>query len=155
MAEQDQNAQAQQAPLSDEQRREMENQWVRQSFQKANAYLASKGILPQGVRQADSRILPPLVGIWRIKAKENNKVADYWVVTGNLPADHVALSTAPSARDALRHFSLQWQLQAENIAQGPGRADKMQMDFARLLVDRAEGLYRLYADEKLWGQQPA
>ncbi|WKE67238.1 DUF4826 family protein [Gallaecimonas kandeliae] len=151
MAEQEQQQAAE--PLSEEQRQELEAQWVRQSFQKANAYLASKGILPQGVRQSDSRVLAPLVAVWRIKAKESNKVSDFWVITGNLPADHLPHSTAASAREALRHFALNWQMQAENILRGPGRNDKVQVDFANLLIGRAEGLYKIYDEPGLWQQE--
>lgn len=155
MAEQQENVQGQAPQITDEQRRELEAQWVRDSLQKANSYLAKKGIMPQGVRQADSRILPPLMAVWRIKARENNRVSDYWVISGNLPTDHVPLSVAPNAREAVRHFSFNWQLQAENIAKGPGRADPVQMNFARLLVNRAEGLYGIFNDPALWQNEPA
>lgn len=155
MAEQQENGQGQAPQITDEQRRELEAQWVRDSLQKANSYLAKKGIMPQGVLQAESRLLPPLIAIWRIKGRENNRVADYWVLSGNLPTDHVSVKTAASPRDALRHFYLTWQVQAENIVQGPGRNDPVQLDFARLLVNRAEGLYQIHQDEGLWQRQPA
>ncbi|WP_115718496.1 DUF4826 family protein [Gallaecimonas mangrovi] len=155
MAEEDQNTQGQTPELTDEQRRQMETQWVNNSLQKANSYLASKGIMPQGVRQQDSRILPPLVSIWRIKGKENNVISDYWVIAGDVPTDHVPVKVAMHARDALRHFYLTWQVQAENIARGPGRGDPMQMNFAKLLVNRSEGLFNLYQDDRLWGEKSA
>ncbi|WP_406667534.1 DUF4826 family protein [Gallaecimonas sp. GXIMD1310] len=152
MAEEQQQPQ-QDVELTDEQRREMEAQWVNQCLQRANAHLASKGILPQTVRQSESRILPPYVGIWKLTAKAEGRVGDFWVISGDLPSDHVSVKTCASARDALRHFSMQWQLKAENIANGPGRTDKVQMDFANLLISRAEAIYHLYNDDRLWGDE--
>lgn len=131
--------------LTDEQRAA----WVRTQFQKANEYLATKGIIPDNVAVSESRSLPPLVAIWKLNTRD---AKSFWVISGDLPTDHMPLSAAPNAREAMRSFALHWQLKAEQIAQA-GFSDQTQVDFANLLVKRAEGLYDLFDNEQLWQGQ--
>ena len=131
--------------LTDEQRAA----WVRTQFQKANEYLATKGIIPDNVAVSESRYLPPLVAIWKLNTRD---AKSFWVISGDLPTDHMPLSAAPNAREAMRSFALHWQLKAEQIAQA-GFSDQTQVDFANLLVNRAEGLYDLFENEQLWQSQ--
>lgn len=132
-----------------EQHAEAEQQraeWVRNQYQKANQYLAGKGIIPDNVAVTESRYLPPLVALWKLNTKDKKS---FWVISGDLPTDHMPFSAAATARDAMRSFSLNWQLKAENIING-GAIDKTQQDFANLLVNRAQGLYELFEDDALW-----
>ena len=124
--------------------------WQRGCFQKAQKYLAEKGIMPKSVVEQDSRFLAPICAMWKFKA-QNGKT--YWVVTGQLPTDHAEVGAASDARDAMRYFSLQWQLKADQIMSA-GARDKTQADFANLLVKRAHGLYELYDNDKLWAHEP-
>lgn len=128
--------------ITDEQRTE----WVRSQFQKANEYLATKGIIPDNVAVSESRYLPPFVAVWKLNTRDKKS---FWVISGDLPTDHMPVSAAPDAREAVRAFALHWQLKAEQIAQA-GFADKTQQDFANLLVSRAHGLYDLFDNEQLW-----
>ncbi|WDE02863.1 DUF4826 family protein [Thalassomonas viridans] len=126
---------------------EQQSQWVRTQYQAATKYLADKGLVTDSVAMEESRYLVPVVAVWKLKLLDGTKA---WVISGDLPTDHSSADVAPDARDALRHFSLKWQLQAENLFKA-GAAE--QNKFAELLVSRAEGLYRLYEDEKLWGSK--
>ncbi len=86
----------------------------------------------------------PFLAVWKLTSLEGKK---FWVLSGDLPTDHINFEVAANAREALRHFSLKWQLQSENLLQ----ADiKEQKDFAHLLIGRAEGLYKLCEDDSLW-----
>ena len=123
---------------------EQQNKWVRDQYQVATKYLAEKGLITDSVALEDSRYLVPLLAVWKLKLNDGTKA---WVISGDLPTDHSSADVAPDARDALRHFSLKWQLQAENLHKA-GNAE--QNKFAELLISRAQGLYRLYEDEKLW-----
>jgi len=132
-----------------EQHAEAEQQraeWVRNQYQKANQYLAGKGIIPDNVAVTESRYLPPLVALWKLNTKDKKS---FWVISGDLPTDHMPFSAAATARDAMRSFSLNWQLKAENIINGSA-IDKTQQDFANLLVNRAQGLYELFEDDAIW-----
>jgi len=123
---------------------EQQSAWIKQQYQEATKYLATKGIITASVAAENSRYLVPMVAIWSLK---DNNSQQYWVINGDLPADHVNLNAAKSAREAMRHFSMKWQLQAEGLLKSN---DEKQVEFGRLLVGRAEGLYQIYNDEKLW-----
>jgi hypothetical protein len=140
-------------PLTAEQQAQLEQQqivWQRECFQKAQKHLAEKGIMPKTVIEKESRFLAPLCALWKFKAQNGT---DYWVITGRLPTDHAAASAAKDARDALRYFSLQWQLKADQIMSTQVR-DKTQVDFANLLINRAHGLYEMHDNEQLWANEP-
>lgn len=120
--------------------------WVREQFQKANKYLAENGVLFQSVVMEDSRYLAPYLAVWKIQANDGKY---YWVISGDLPTDFALQKHANDAREAIRHFSLNWQMKAENIRQS-GTKENTQLAFADLLQTRAEDLYAMFSDEKLW-----
>lgn len=125
---------------------EQRTEWVRTQFQKANEYLASKGIIPDNVAVSESRYLPPFVAVWKLNSRDKKS---FWVISGDLPTDHMPISAALNAREAIRAFALHWQLKAEQIAQ-VGFTDQTQQDFANLLVSRAHSLYDVFDNEQLW-----
>ncbi|MCL1113109.1 MULTISPECIES: DUF4826 family protein [Shewanella] len=128
----------------------MRQEWVRTQFQKANRFLAEKGVIPSNVLASESRYLAPYLAIWKMESKQPKKQT-FWVMSGDLPSDYVDVKVAATARDAIRHFSMMWQLKAENLHKSGMTKDATQMKFAQLLVSRAESLYKMHQDEKLWG----
>ncbi|MCL1121218.1 DUF4826 family protein [Shewanella seohaensis] len=139
-----------QPTISPEEMEKMRQEWVRTQFQKANRFLAEKGVIPSKVLADESRYLAPYLAIWKMESKRPS-AKTYWVMSGDLPSDFVDIHVAKTARDAVRHFSMMWQMQAENlIRSGAVQRDATQAKFAQLLVSRAESLYRIYNDEKLW-----
>ena len=127
-------------PMTDEQ----QQLWIKDQYQVATKYLAEKGIVTNSVTVEQSRYLVPLLALWKLTALDGKK---FWVLCGDLPNDHCAAEVAPNAREALRHFSLKWQIQAENLLQAE---NKEQNDFAHILIGRADSLYKLYSDESFW-----
>ncbi|MEE1978773.1 DUF4826 family protein [Shewanella xiamenensis] len=139
-----------QPTISPEEMEKLRQEWVRTQFQKANRFLAEKGVIPSKVLADESRYLAPYLAIWKMESKRPT-TKTYWVMSGDLPSDFVDVKVAKTARDAVRHFSMMWQMQAENlIRSGATRRDATQAKFALLLVSRAESLYRMHNDEKLW-----
>ncbi|WP_100640764.1 DUF4826 family protein [Alteromonas facilis] len=124
-------------------------EWAREQFQKANRHLAENGLLFESVVAEESRYLAPFIAIWKINTSDKKQL---WVVSGDLPVDFIPVSVADSARTALKHFALKWQLQAENIRQQVTN-DKTQLDYAALLESRAESLFEMESQDKLWQQQ--
>lgn len=128
---------------------EQRDDWVKAQFQRANKHLAENGILFHSVTVEESRYLVPFVAIWKLKALDEKY---YWVLSGDLPTDFTLYENAPNAREAVKYFSMQWQLKAENIRQS-GTQDKTQLEFAELLQARAENLYNMQAADQLWNPQ--
>lgn len=123
---------------------EEQQKWVREQYQVATKYLAEQGLVTESVVVEESRYLIPFLSVWKLKVLDGSF---YWVICGDLPTDHNTIDVAPNAREAVRHFSLKWQMQAENLLQS---GDKEQEQFARLLISRAEGLYDMHQQEKVW-----
>ncbi len=135
--------------MAQEQKQEMtveqQQQWIKDQYQVATKYLATQGLVTDSVVVEESRYLVPIMSIWKLKALDGRY---FWVICGDLPSDHNTFDVAPNAREAVRHFSFKWQMQAENLLK---TGDKEQEKFAQLLIGRAEGLYDMYQQEKLWG----
>jgi hypothetical protein len=125
--------------------------WVREQFQRANKHLAENGILFDSVVTEESRYLAPFVAVWKIKANDKKY---YWVISGDVPCDFIPYESEKTARAAIRRFSFIWQIKAENIIKTQSN-DKVQQDFANLLINKAENLYDIQADEKVWQEHTA
>lgn len=120
--------------------------WVKQEFQRANAYLAENGILFESVFTENCRYLAPMLAVWKIKDRDKKL---YWVISGDVPVDLLTASVAENAREAIKHFSLAWQIKAEAIIREES-SDKVQREFAELLINKAEFLYQIQAKDELW-----
>ena len=123
---------------------EQQQQWIREQYLKATKYLADKGLVTESVSETDSRYLVPILALWKINLLDKTSV---WAISGDLPTDHIVLTDQEPARDVLRHFSLKWQLQAENLLRSD---NKEQHQFAQVLIGRADGLYKTYENAELW-----
>jgi hypothetical protein len=131
--------------LTNEQQQQLA-QWQQTSLQAAQKYLAEKGILGLNIQAKESRILPPICGVWKVK---DNLGKGYWVVSGKVPTDAMPVSGAADARAALKHFSYQWQLKADKILAAE-RPNQAQTEYANILVQHAHGLYDLASKDQLW-----
>ncbi|MEH6595499.1 MAG: DUF4826 family protein [Colwellia polaris] len=118
--------------------------WVREQYLKATKYLAQKGLVTESVADTESRYLIPLMAVWKINLIDKTKV---WVISGDLPTDHLVLEENESARNVLRHFTFKWQIQADGLLKSDSQE---QVDYAKLLMSKAEGLYQLYAKDDVW-----
>ncbi len=122
-------------------------QWLNEQFKKATKYLAENGVVVSTVDDAASRYLYPLWAVLKVKAMDG---AAFWVLSGDLPVDFISAGNAANGRDALRHFVMSWQLKAENI-QRSGIIDQTQLQFAAIMQNRAEQLYKFVEKDEIWG----
>ena len=105
--------------LSPQERERKEKEWTQTSYSKALRHLTNLGLTQIGVMQSESRILPPLLAVWRLHGKLDGGNTEMWVVTGDdVPVDHVSAKTAKNAREAMRHFMMSFQLKAARLEQG-------------------------------------
>jgi hypothetical protein len=69
-----------------------------------------------------------------------------WFICGEVPLDYLPGNVAATPREALRHFAMKWQLDAERAGDAESAAE---------LIDNAEAIYALADDERAWkAQQP-
>jgi aconitase A len=134
-----------------EQRRPLTEQeqesWVREQYQSANQHLAERGLLSDRIITKESRYLVPNLAIWKFKLQNGKYV---WVINGRVTTDHVSADVAKDAREAMRHFSLNWQLKAENILNGDRAPDETEKKLADVMIRNAEAVYAVIQDERLW-----
>ncbi len=130
---------------------QMRVEWIRAQFRKANKFMAEKGVIPSKVHDKESRYLAPYMAVWKMESKQPAKKT-YWVMSGDLPSDMVDVNVAKTAREAVRHFSMTWQLKAENLIRSGAAHDEIQAKYANLLISRAQSLYQMQSDDKLWGE---
>ena len=123
---------------------DQQQQWVRDQYQVATKYLASQGLVTESVVVEESRYLIPFMSVWKLKVIDGTY---FWAICGDVPSDHSVITVASNAREAVRYFSLKWQIQAENLLNS---ADKEQKTFANLLIRKAENLYEAYEQERFW-----
>jgi len=121
-----------------------QQEWIRQQYQIATKYLAEQGHVTDSVVAEESRYVIPFMSMWKLKALNGSY---FWVICGDLPSDHNIIDIAKNAREAVRHFSMKWQLQAENLLQSE---DKTQEAFAQLLIQKANNLYDLAQEDRFW-----
>lgn len=120
--------------------------WVRDQYQKVAKFLAEKGVIIDSVMLEQSRVMEPVLTVWKVKAIDGKQ---YWAIGGDLPSDVAPASVADDARAVLKHFALHWQMKAENLLRADN-PDQTQQDFANLLISRAEGLYDFSERAALW-----
>ena len=123
---------------------EQQQAWILEQYLKATKYLAEKGLVTESVADTESRYLIPLMAVWKINLSDKTKV---WVISGDLPTDHLVLQQNEPARNVLRHFTFKWQIQADSLLKSEVEE---QVEYAKLLINKAEGLYQLYAKDELW-----
>lgn len=123
---------------------EEKQQWLRDKYQVATKFLADKGLVTVSVSDADSRYIIPLFSVWKLNLIDKTSV---WVIAGDLPTDYIEDNVAKDAREAVRHFSYKWQMQADQLLQAPSNE---QHEFANILVSRAENLYDIFTKDEIW-----
>lgn len=131
-------------------------EWTQAEYATAMRYLLNKGYTNSQIVQPESRILPPLVAMWKVNSHVDGRKQALWVITGDVPNDHVIATVAPTAREAMRHFSLSWQLKSANLeaAAVANRIElgspAVQREVAQSLQIGAERLYKVVTANDLW-----
>jgi hypothetical protein len=64
-----------------------------------------------------------------------------WFICGEVPLDYLPGNVAAAPREALRHFAMKWQLDAERASDA---------ESADVLIENAEAIYALADDERAW-----
>ncbi|CUS48971.1 MAG: hypothetical protein HLUCCO02_02910 [Idiomarinaceae bacterium HL-53] len=125
--------------------------WVRTQFQNANAHLAEHGLLSDRVLTKESRYLAPFVALWRFSIQGMQE--QVWVITGDLPNDHIDASVAEKPREALRHFCYRWQLKADKLLANEAAVSQEDHALAQTFIKGAENVFPLTEMEELWVEE--
>jgi len=102
--------------------------------------------------------LPFQILIGKIRPRDEPKEFK-WFICGEVPTDFLESTAASTPRDAARHFAMKWQLQAARRQDPAGQAlsepgtEPSRDDPGIQLGEKAEALYVLVNDERLWLQK--
>jgi hypothetical protein len=130
--------------------------WIQATLERAVREIARSGAFESDMIEARP--------IWSIperiligQMRETGDPANFrWVICGAVPTDLIASSVAATPRDALRYFSLKWQLGAARLGDPATRKAAGQREQAgepeksAQLATIAEELYAIVEDDRLW-----
>ncbi len=130
--------------------------WTRSTLDRAVSDISNLGVIPDEILEARAMwTLPGKVMIGQ--ARQANEPSIFvWFISGDLPTDYIGPSAATSPRDALRNFSLKWQLDAERYRDPASRKAHgldESLDWNAMtakLIAKAEELYTMAQDDRLW-----
>jgi len=132
--------------------------WVKNQLQSAVRELTEQGLFNTAMVEAKPAWVFPfglLIGMIR----EQGESASFdWFIKGEFPAARVHCSKASTAREAARHFALQWQLEARRMEDGAGEPSgkgetrAVPGKSSEQLVEMAQSLYELVDQDSLWVQ---
>jgi hypothetical protein len=140
--------------LTNEEKEAKIKDWNQNEFVKIQKYCVTQGVEPKRIIQSKCQVIAPVLGIWYVES--TTKGEDYWVISGELPTDISPAKIAKNAREALRHFSMNWQLKAANLenaltqGQQPNVDKETQEKYINELSVKAETIYQIAQDDKLW-----
>jgi len=132
--------------------------WVKNQLQSAVKELTEQGLFNTAMVEAKPAWVLPfglLIGMIREQGESNSFD---WFIKGDFPADRVHSSKASTAREAARHFALQWQLEARRIEDHNGKPpgerapSSVAGKTSSQLVEMAQSLYELVDQDSLWAQ---
>lgn len=133
------------------------NRWAKSVFDQSVEEMMRRGIVSEMLVEA--RLvwaLPYRVVVGQVREGKESQIF-HWVISGEVPTDHIGSAAAATVREAVRHFALKWQLDAarfqdpavqEELAQG--QPDQSWELMGVQLADKAEALYALTEDDSLW-----
>ncbi|MDJ0748727.1 MAG: DUF4826 family protein [Woeseiaceae bacterium] len=102
---------------------------------------ADAGIVDEALVEArPAWALPNRLLVGQLREQMNPRTF-HWFIAGEAPLDFTASANAASPRDALRHFAMKWQLDAERTDDADRKAE---------LIELAESVYELADDERFW-----
>lgn len=126
--------------------------WVREQHDQMATYAVRRELIGDDAEGLPIWSVPHQVFLGRFYDKSAPEKG-YWYISGGVPSDHIAVDLAADARQALRHFSLKWQLQAAQIEGGGKDGNTQPADFANVagnLSRNAETLMAFADNDDLW-----
>lgn len=142
--------------MSDNRKADEAVDWARETLADVVQRITDEGIIDSPLLEAKPAWSKPfdiVIG----KLRDQGQRAEFlWVIGGSVPVDGVHSGVASTARDAARHFSMKWQLEAARL-EDPTERQRLGLDpatdwqaQAKALVARAEYLYSIIDDDRFW-----
>ena len=119
-------------------------EWVHDQLNHAAKQISQRGLIDDPLIEVKPYwTLPFSLLIGKVRP-HGASVAFNWFICGEVPLDCIDGAVADTPRDAMRHFAMKWQLEADR-AKSP--------EDSKRLIHLAESLYPLAEDDRLWQQR--
>ena len=137
--------------------REALEKWVKNQLNSCINELIDQGEFSSVMVEAKPAwVFPFGILIGMVREQDQQQGFD-WFITGDFPTARVHSTVATTAREAARHFALQWQLEAKKLEDSAdddlSTGNLFAGDNTQIiadLVERAESLYELAEQDSLW-----
>lgn len=130
--------------------------WAKKELDIAVRKITDKGVIESPIIESRPSWFKPFDVVIGQLRDQGVRSEFLWVIGGTVPTDCIHSTLAATARDAARHFSLKWQLEAARY-ENPAEQKRLALDPAvdwkeqgRLLTAKAEYLYKIVDDDQLW-----
>jgi hypothetical protein len=142
--------------MSDKKDRKEALAWAREKLRKAVDETIQRGVFVDQVVEAKPIwVLHEKVAVGQ--ARESSQPDTFvWIICGDFPTDHIGSAAAATPRDALRHFALKWQMDAERyeipaVRKTHGWPEDTDLsDLTDQLIAKADELYAIAEEDSLW-----
>jgi hypothetical protein len=135
-------------------------EWIKEQLHEAVRELGDKGIVESIIVEAKPAwVFPFQILLGKIREKDQSGGFAWFICGEEIPTDYMHSSKASSPREAVRHFSLKWQLKATRKNEAHLKSAGKWMPGTQLdhgnnqLVEQAEALYELVNEDSLWHQK--
>jgi hypothetical protein len=113
--------------------------WAREAVAGAVEHLTRRGIFSTVTIEARPTWMLPAIALIGEIREQGGQGGSFWFICGEFPTDCVRSDVASTPRAAARHFSLQWQLDADRMGEQ-----------GKSLAERAEVLHELAEEDAFW-----
>lgn len=133
---------------------EGEARWIDEMRKRITEYLEAENPKRGDMAPEPELHMAPYLALWVVEGPDEK--ANWWVVCGDVPTDHVSDKRAPDARKALRTFSKKWRTAASVMASrtdgdnADGASVEQSQAASRHLFERAKMLWQLAEKDELW-----
>lgn len=116
-------------------------EWMRKLVDLAVRGTGEMGVYDEALIEArPDWALPNRLLLGKVRGRMNVR-SFHWFICGEVPLDYLPGDVAASPREALRHFSMKWQLDAERAGDEAS---------ANALIEHAEAVYALADEDSAW-----
>lgn len=131
-------------------------EWARETLANVVQEISDQGVIDSPLLEARPAWSKPFDIVIGKLRDQGQPVEFLWVIGGSVPIDCIHSSVASTARDAARHFSMKWQLDAmrfENPTERKRLGHDPATDWnekAKDLVNKAQYLYSVTDNDQFW-----
>ncbi len=136
---------------------EGEARWLAEQHRHLIEYLERESVRHADVPDEPELHIPPYLALYHLPAASDSNTG-WWVITGDVPTDHVSDHRADDGRQALRAFARKWRTAAGVMAErqdadnADGATPEQSQAAARHLFERAKMLHQLAQKDEIWGE---